>query len=261
MTKATHEGTCQICGSTQKLPSGLLSKHGYTVNWGFFSGVCNGEGHAPFEKSTNAIEGVIQSVKAQLVHAKEQRQARLVNTETVIVEMSMRSNGKRLYKRCELSAVQVSVDGHYSGLASSYIQEDYNGVWKVVNINTGYMVGANKVDMILSANEFHVRRVLDVEIAQMEKYIEWQSERVANWVEKDLTPVEVVKPLLHFTKCVPYLEDGVNKIRRFQRSGCGRMYTGNKPKDYRELKASGRYRQCDKCEDAFQEYLAARAAL
>ena len=30
MAKATHIGTCQCCGSQQKLPSGVLSNHGYT---------------------------------------------------------------------------------------------------------------------------------------------------------------------------------------------------------------------------------------
>lgn len=64
--KATHQGECQICGSTQMLPGGVLSKHGYTVQWGFFSGVCNGAGHLPFEQSKDAIAGVIASVEATI---------------------------------------------------------------------------------------------------------------------------------------------------------------------------------------------------
>ena len=146
-------------------------------------------------------------------------------------------------------------------MTSSYTEDDYLGTFKFSSIPMPPRYDTSKEDMILAANEFHVRRVMDVEIAQMEKYIDWQEERVANWVEQDLTPVEVVKPLLHFKKCVPFREDGLNKIRTFQRSGCGRMHTGLKPKAYRELRESGLYRQCDKCEDAFQEYRAARAAL
>ena len=262
MTKATHEGTCQICGSTQKLPSGVLSKHGYTVNWGFFSGVCNGEGHAPFEKSTDAIEGMIKSVKASLSHARERRQARLANTETVMATLRLRVNGTTHHKTVELNADQLTVNRYGSGLTSSYTEDDYLGTFKDASIPaSSFYEASDKVDMILAANEFHVRRVMDVEIAQMEKYIDWQEERVANWVEQDLTPVEVVKPLLHFRKCVPFREDGLNKIRTFQRSGCGRMHSGDKPRVYQELRESGLYRQCDKCEDAFQEYRAARAAL
>lgn len=40
--KATHSGECQCCGRKQKLPKGRLSNHGYTVEWGFFSGTCFG---------------------------------------------------------------------------------------------------------------------------------------------------------------------------------------------------------------------------
>ena len=261
MTKATHEGTCQICGSAQKLPSGVLSKHGYTVHWGFFSGVCQGQGHAPFEKSTAAIEGVIMSVKASLFHAKERRQARLANTETVMATMRLRVNGTTHHKTVELNADQITVDRYGSSLTSSHTEDDYLGTFKFSTIPMGSTDGDTKADMIVAANAYHVRRVLDLEIDQMEKYIVWQSERVANWVEQDLRPVEAVKPLLHFVKCEPYLQDDVNKIRVFQRSGCGRMGTGFKPKGYRELKEAGRYRQCDKCEAEFQRYRAARAAL
>ena len=261
MTKATHEGTCQICGSNQKLPSGVLSKHGYNLDFGFFSGVCQGEGHAPFEKSTEATAFVILSVKAQLVHAKKRRQERLENKKTVVATMRLRTNGQSRHKTVELTAVQLTVDQYGSGLTSSYTENNYYGTFKVASIPMPPRYDTSKENMILAANEFHVRRVMDVEIAQMEKYIDWQEERVANWVEKLLTPVEVVLPLLHFKKCVPFREDGLNKIRTFQRSGCGRMHSGDKPRVYQELRESGLYRQCDKCEDAFQEYLAARAAL
>jgi len=62
--KATHRGTCQICGSAQMLPSGLIAKHGYTVaQWGFFNGVCSGSGHLPFEQSTDLIEAMVASVQ------------------------------------------------------------------------------------------------------------------------------------------------------------------------------------------------------
>lgn len=48
------------------LPGGVLSKHGYTVKWGFFSGVCAGAHQLPFEISKDAIAGVITSVEAQI---------------------------------------------------------------------------------------------------------------------------------------------------------------------------------------------------
>jgi hypothetical protein len=65
--KATQIGTCQICGSTQKLPSGRLAKHGYTVEYGWgFNGVCNGSGRLPFEISKDYAESALASSKTSL---------------------------------------------------------------------------------------------------------------------------------------------------------------------------------------------------
>lgn len=55
--KATHQGTCQVCGAAQKLPNDLLSLHGYTVEHSFFEGVCKGAKNLPFELNKDLIEG------------------------------------------------------------------------------------------------------------------------------------------------------------------------------------------------------------
>jgi hypothetical protein len=54
--KATHYGTCQLCGSSQKLPSGVLAQHGYQIHWHEFTGICKGSGHLPFEQSKDVAE-------------------------------------------------------------------------------------------------------------------------------------------------------------------------------------------------------------
>jgi len=53
MTKHTHKGTCQICGRTQAVDNkrGTIAKHGYTVDWGYFSGQCEGSDELPLEVS------------------------------------------------------------------------------------------------------------------------------------------------------------------------------------------------------------------
>src|SRR4051794_30940036 len=73
--KATHTGHCQVCGSFQKLPAGVLSKHGYTTRWGFFSGICNGAGHLPFEQSCDLICAAIKSAEAQIITVTERIEA------------------------------------------------------------------------------------------------------------------------------------------------------------------------------------------
>jgi len=65
--KATQIGTCQICGSAQKLPNGRLAKHGYTVEYGWgFNGVCNGSGKLPFEISKEYAEESLSCSKTRL---------------------------------------------------------------------------------------------------------------------------------------------------------------------------------------------------
>lgn len=70
--KATHEGTCQICGRLQALPSGRLSKHGYDVLFHFFRGVCPGAGHKPLELERTLADEVATSLATQSrIHAKD----------------------------------------------------------------------------------------------------------------------------------------------------------------------------------------------
>lgn len=65
--KSSHLGECQICGSRQCLPNGRLAKHGYSVEWGFFSGVCHGAGYLPFEQEKAELERVVRSIEKQVV--------------------------------------------------------------------------------------------------------------------------------------------------------------------------------------------------
>lgn len=58
--KATHTGTCQSCGRRQKLPGGRLSKHGYTVDWGYFNGICSGAEHKPLEEDRTILDRTVQ---------------------------------------------------------------------------------------------------------------------------------------------------------------------------------------------------------
>lgn len=63
--KATHRGTCQCCGREQKLPGGVLSKHGYTTEWGFFEGTCTGAGRLPLEKDRSWLDATVENLRAE----------------------------------------------------------------------------------------------------------------------------------------------------------------------------------------------------
>ncbi len=50
-TTHTHRGHCQACGRVQAVDTAnnLLAKHGYTVDFGYFDGVCTGSDRQPLE--------------------------------------------------------------------------------------------------------------------------------------------------------------------------------------------------------------------
>jgi hypothetical protein len=70
----THRGHCQACGRVQAIERGpgvdlrlgTIAKHGYTVDWGYFSGTCNGAGHPALEFDRTQLDA---TRKALLVYA------------------------------------------------------------------------------------------------------------------------------------------------------------------------------------------------
>ena len=63
MSKATNNGTCQVCGRIQAaIGDATMAKHGYTVQWGFFSGTCAGSDRAPIEHSHNYTDRTISEL-------------------------------------------------------------------------------------------------------------------------------------------------------------------------------------------------------
>lgn len=53
--KTQLRGHCQCCGRVHAA-SGYVAKHGYTVNYGFFNGVCPGHRYLPLEKDRSAAD-------------------------------------------------------------------------------------------------------------------------------------------------------------------------------------------------------------
>lgn len=61
-TTHTHRGTCQACGHEQAVDNVTrkIAKHGYTVDFGYFHGVCpGGRGHKPAELDVSFTHKVI----------------------------------------------------------------------------------------------------------------------------------------------------------------------------------------------------------
>ena len=58
----THTGTCQLCGREHAVneKTGAIAKHGYTVDYGFFSGTCRGAGCQPLQISREYLDTNIE---------------------------------------------------------------------------------------------------------------------------------------------------------------------------------------------------------
>jgi hypothetical protein len=62
----THRATCQVCGRVQALRDGsTIAKHGYTVDWGWFNGTCEGSDNAPVEHDLALLNITANSLMAR----------------------------------------------------------------------------------------------------------------------------------------------------------------------------------------------------
>lgn len=74
MTKSTDtqiRGICQCCGREQAVVNGTMSKHGYTVQHGWFSGVCTGQHYAPMQISRDHADATVAAVREECVKLRQ----------------------------------------------------------------------------------------------------------------------------------------------------------------------------------------------
>jgi hypothetical protein len=187
--KATHYGHCQICGSRQLLPGGVLAKHGYTTRWGFFSGVCTGSGHQPFEQATNLIEDAI---------ARAQRES--FNLRAVAVTLRGTSTGTKTWVTVYDSAtwqdrssrtrwveveltetVRTESYGTFHTFHYTVEARQTNGTMlaKTKQFEQGGYP-ASMAEAVAAGNKGRAS-YLDGQASQYDSYATWQAGRIAKW--------------------------------------------------------------------------------
>ena len=62
--KATHNGTCQVCGRLQAVRPYGLAHHGYTTSFGYFQGTCRGSRENPVETHIDLLTSTVAKVRA-----------------------------------------------------------------------------------------------------------------------------------------------------------------------------------------------------
>lgn len=189
---ATHSGHCQCCGRLQKLPGDVLSKHGYTVEHGFFSGVCRGAGYKPFEVSCDQVVRYIAEAEAHVAHL-----------EAWITELTTPATENRawvrnyeglmrpsyVWRQVEIIATPSTIAGS-THVSFSYMAPGTRGRDNVSHRIEGYSVDYAKttLEAVTKLNEAKARSVA-AEVVQMRRYIAWQQERVSSWTPAPLLPV------------------------------------------------------------------------
>ena len=192
MKKATHEGTCQVCGKLHKLPHGL-SVHGYTVDFGFFSGVCRGSYGKPFEKSHDLISKSITDAK-NLIEEHKTAIQELSTAPKVIWKRQYNWKGQP-WSKYNFKVVEVEEEN--SVIGGDYIkpvveESKFRSEAETLKLHSLKNIYINRK----SANEVLVEKnrervfFLKREITKLEEYINWQNKRIENWEEKDLTPIQ-----------------------------------------------------------------------
>jgi hypothetical protein len=59
-------GNCQCCAREQAVVGGLMSKHGYTVEHGWFQGVCSGNHYQPMQVSRVETDRIVSEIRAEI---------------------------------------------------------------------------------------------------------------------------------------------------------------------------------------------------
>ncbi len=195
--KATHNGECQICGAKQALPGGRLSKHGYTVKWGFFSGVCHGAGELPFEQSKDAIAAVIANVETQIAETDAEIAALecldgLANDGATAWHHTYKAYGTNVWERvpvinftahpldagrCYFSADVLLDDTRKAGVRQARKIEAYDKAFEFTTLR-------HWVHFLNCKYAKHLRQ----QNSSRRDWIRWQNGRCANWAPKELTP-------------------------------------------------------------------------
>jgi hypothetical protein len=184
--KAIHIGTCQACGSTQKLPLGVLSQHGYEVQWSQFQGVCIGRGHLPYELSAEILP--------ELIAAAELRRSRMIAAQTELRTPTIHNAVRYTFKRRQsINFPEAARIEHEDGWgdrrsAGYFAVADRDGQRESV---PHWLIDRNVTGSLDLVNSLRRREAdaLDSSIAQDTNYIAWQTRRLADWKSRPLQDV------------------------------------------------------------------------
>jgi hypothetical protein len=220
MSKATHTGTCQCCGRNQKLPSGLLSIHGYTVDWGMFNGVCPGAKNLPFEQDISLIEKYIIMAGDKIVGLNEEIKDLKISVDSTSV---WKQEGRVWIKR-EIILIDCET---YIKFEWVYGEDEKKPRHRSMLGAASHSNTKTLDEAVKYENNRYVKK-LERDVKQAEDYIVWQKGRIKDWKPSELTPIEKTHsgPKVHFIRTrSAHIEDGKIRFKRMQGAACNSRFT------------------------------------
>lgn len=171
---ATHKGTCQICGRIQKLPKGLLSLHGYQVEWGMFNGVCDGATNLPYEQSCEVLKAHVARMNNHLEDMRRSRENILNSTvqDRVWIYEHNRKLRDFFWHTYPLHA----------GKNGDFYYTDGAG-------NEKFGCSANYIEGYIKHQREERAQHIQWSVDRLEKYIKGQQARIDNWKPAELLPL------------------------------------------------------------------------
>jgi hypothetical protein len=196
--KSEYRGHCQACGRLQMLPNGLLSKHGYTVAFGFFSGVCVGSGKLPFEESCGLVKTFIESARDSLFNVKA-FQAKLRETPTEgkayvhirLADPNRFSCYMRKWRIPFSDGSGRSYGKFWRTGDTRWGRNEFRGYEaqpvERTEVSASY---GDTLDTVCRKRNAEYADWLQHEVDSLKRYIAWQTERVTTWKQMPLLPVD-----------------------------------------------------------------------
>jgi hypothetical protein len=190
MKKAIHQGECQVCGRMQKLPSDLLSKHGYTTRCGFFEGTCFGSGELPFEKDKKLVDIAIARAEERLRDLKQNAAKRLKSTNPNDVvydayeDWSRFGFGRRDYGyKCLTGRIEKRGSYDFWFISPLITGKTYEHVLRLAGMTSSLE------ENVKYLNELESKRILRI-ADQVQDYLNWQYGRVKGWKVRPLLKID-----------------------------------------------------------------------
>jgi hypothetical protein len=174
----------------QKLPDGVLSKHGYTVQWSFFSGICAGAGELPYEQSCDLIRRFVEGAQAQRERLVEFRESLLKPATEAKAWFHEYVKDRRGLGSYQWRMVELEMEGPVACYRPSSDAARHgmfaSGLMRLPLYErfTTLMDAAS----LLNAQR---AKAIGPDLVRIDQYVAWQEQRIADWKPAELVPVVI----------------------------------------------------------------------